>query len=192
MEKMKTTIFFIFSCSLSWCTLFFLSMLFSWRKLRNKIAFFGFFQKSQNMSHGNGSSAFVFQVMGILKPVTVSTDKGLQLSHSPMVGCNSLYGSNIFPYDLFCLAAPSDKITPLWSRWAKWAGCILRRASFFWVEKLGGVGGPGLAVCHMPRAYIFFVNKINVWGFIPCQGCVVVESREGFDHILLHPEENPI
>ena len=30
----------------------------------------------------------------ILKPVTVSTDKGLQLSHSPMVGCNSLYGSN--------------------------------------------------------------------------------------------------
>ena len=47
-----------------------------------------------NMSHGNGSSAFVFQVMGILKPVTVSTDKGLQLSHSHMGGCNSLYGSN--------------------------------------------------------------------------------------------------
>ena len=46
------------------------------------------------MSHGNGSSTFVFQVMGILKPVTVSTDKGLQLSHSPMVGCHSLYGSN--------------------------------------------------------------------------------------------------
>ena len=46
------------------------------------------------MSHGNGSSAFVFQVMGILKPVTVSTDKGLQLSHSPMVGCQSLFGSN--------------------------------------------------------------------------------------------------
>merc|ERR1712208_22047 len=47
-----------------------------------------------NMSHGNGSSTFVFQVTGILKPVTVSTDKGVQLSHSPMVGCNSLYGSN--------------------------------------------------------------------------------------------------
>ena len=47
-----------------------------------------------NMSHGNGSSAFVFQVTGILKPVTVSTDKGLQLSHSPMVGCHSLFGSN--------------------------------------------------------------------------------------------------
>merc|ERR1712105_16768 len=47
-----------------------------------------------NMSHGNGSSAFVFQVMEILKPVTVSTDKGLQLSHSHMVGCNLLYGSN--------------------------------------------------------------------------------------------------
>ena len=48
----------------------------------------------RNMSHGNGSSAFVFQVTGILKPVTVSTDKGLQLSHSHMGGCNSLYGSN--------------------------------------------------------------------------------------------------
>ena len=84
----------VFLCSSSWYTLFFLSMLFSWRKLRNKITFFGFFQKSQNMSHGNGSSTFVFQVMGILKPVMVSTDKGLQLSHSPMVGCHSLYGSN--------------------------------------------------------------------------------------------------
>ena len=58
--------------------------------------FFGFFQKSQNMSHGNGSSAFVFEVMGILKPVTVSTDKGLQFSHSPMVGCHSLFGSNFY------------------------------------------------------------------------------------------------
>merc|ERR1712105_70858 len=47
-----------------------------------------------NMSHRNGSSAFVFQVTEILKPFTVSTDKGLQLSHSPMVGCNSLYRSN--------------------------------------------------------------------------------------------------
>merc|ERR1712148_38233 len=48
----------------------------------------------QNMSHGNGSSAFVFQVTGILKPVTDSTDKILQLSHSHMAGCNSLYGLN--------------------------------------------------------------------------------------------------
>merc|ERR1712074_246959 len=47
-----------------------------------------------NMSHGNGSSAFVFQVTGILKPVMVSTDKGLRLSLSHMVGCKSLYGSN--------------------------------------------------------------------------------------------------
>ena len=31
------------------------------------------------MSHGNGSSAFIFQVTGILKPVTDSTDKMLQL-----------------------------------------------------------------------------------------------------------------
>ena len=47
-----------------------------------------------NMSHGNGSSAFIFQVTGILKPVTDSTDKMLKLSHSNMAGCNSLYGSN--------------------------------------------------------------------------------------------------
>ena len=39
-----------------------------------------------NMSHGNGSSTFVFQVTGILKPVTDSTDKMLQLSHSHMAG----------------------------------------------------------------------------------------------------------
>ena len=47
-----------------------------------------------NMSHGNGSSNFVFQVMGILKPVMDSMDKGLRISHSQMVGCHSLYGSN--------------------------------------------------------------------------------------------------
>ena len=46
------------------------------------------------ISHGNGSSAFIFQVIGFLKPVTGSADKGLQLSHSKMVGCHSLYGSN--------------------------------------------------------------------------------------------------
>ena len=34
-----------------------------------------------NMSHGYGSSAFVFQVMGFLKPVMDSMDKGLWLSH---------------------------------------------------------------------------------------------------------------
>ena len=54
--------------------------------------------------HGNGSSTFVFQVMGILKPVTVSTDTGLQLSHSPMVGCHSLYGSN-FDFRMTYLAS---------------------------------------------------------------------------------------
>ena len=52
-----------------------------------------------NMSHGNGSSTFVFQVMGFLKPVTDSTDKGLRLSHLQMVGCHSLYGSNFY----FCM-----------------------------------------------------------------------------------------
>merc|ERR1712105_438258 len=67
-----------------------------WSKMELKKTFEGFLNVLNvlNMSHGNGSSAFVFQVMGILKPVTVSTDKGLRLSHSHMVGCNSLYGSN--------------------------------------------------------------------------------------------------
>ena len=45
--KMKTAIFFVFPCSLSRCTLFFLSMHFSWRKLQNKIAFFVFSKKSK-------------------------------------------------------------------------------------------------------------------------------------------------
>ena len=63
------------------------------------------------MSHGNGSSAFIFEVIGILKPVTVSTDKGLQLSHSPMVGCNSLYGSNFdFRMTYFASRHPRTKL----------------------------------------------------------------------------------
>ena len=109
---MKTTILLVFSSSSSWYTLFFLLMLFSWRKLQNKIAFFGFFQKFQNMSHGNGSSAFVFQVMGIIKPVTVSTDKGLQLFHSPMVGCHSLFGSN-FDFRMTYFASRHPRTRPV-------------------------------------------------------------------------------
>ena len=41
-------ILFVFPCSSSWCTLFFLSMHFSWRKLRNKIAFFRLFFKKKS------------------------------------------------------------------------------------------------------------------------------------------------
>ena len=44
---MKTTIFFVFSCSLSWCTLFFLSMIFHGENCKTKLSFFGYFQKSQ-------------------------------------------------------------------------------------------------------------------------------------------------
>ena len=68
-----------------------------WSKMELKKTFEGFLNvlNVRNMSHGNGSSAFVFQVTGILKPVTDSTDKMLQLSHSNMVWCHSLYGSNI-------------------------------------------------------------------------------------------------
>ena len=44
-EKSEMAIFFVFSCSSSWCTLFFLSMHFSWRKLWNKITCFDFFEK---------------------------------------------------------------------------------------------------------------------------------------------------
>ena len=39
-------ILFVFPCSLLWCTLFFLSIHFSWRKSRNNIACFDFFEKS--------------------------------------------------------------------------------------------------------------------------------------------------
>ena len=35
------------------------------------------------------------QVTGFLKPVMGSADPGVQLSHSKMIGCHSLYGSNI-------------------------------------------------------------------------------------------------
>ena len=42
------------------------------------------------MSHGNGSSAFIFQVTGILKPVTDSTDKMLKLSYSNMADCKPM------------------------------------------------------------------------------------------------------
>merc|ERR1712020_527113 len=97
MEKMKIIIVFVF-CAFRRGVFCFL---FRWiiihgENCERKSCFFGFFQKSQNMSHGNGSSNFIFQVMGILKPVTVSTDKGLQLSYEPMVGCHSLYGSNFY------------------------------------------------------------------------------------------------
>ena len=47
-----------------------------------------------NMSHGNGSSALVFQVTGFLKPVMGSADPGVRHSHSKMVECHSLYVSN--------------------------------------------------------------------------------------------------
>ena len=47
MEKMNTAICFVLPCSSLWYTLFFLSMLFSWRKLQNKIACFDFFEKGQ-------------------------------------------------------------------------------------------------------------------------------------------------
>ena len=47
-----------------------------------------------NMSHGNDSSALVFQVTGFLKPVTGSADPGVRLSHLKIVGCHSLYGAN--------------------------------------------------------------------------------------------------
>ena len=53
---------------------------------KDPLKFFGV----QNMSHRNGSSTFIFQVMGFLKLVTGSVDKGLRLSHSKMVGCHSL------------------------------------------------------------------------------------------------------
>ena len=52
--------------------------------------------------------------MGILEPVTVSTDKGLQLSHSFMVGCNSLYGSH-FDFRMTYLASPHPRCMVLYN-----------------------------------------------------------------------------
>ena len=42
---LEMTILFVFPCSSSWCTLFFLSKHFSWRKSWNKIVCFDFFEK---------------------------------------------------------------------------------------------------------------------------------------------------
>ena len=95
MEKRKTTIVFIFYALRRGVPCFFCRCIFHGENCETKSPFFGFFQKSQNMSHGNGSSAFVFQVMGIIKPVMVSTDKGLQLFHSQMVGCHLLSWRNL-------------------------------------------------------------------------------------------------
>merc|ERR1711942_286920 len=90
--RLPSSLFFCALCRGVFC--FLCRCIIHGENCERKSRFFGFFQKSQNMSHGNGCNTFVFQVMGILKPRTVSTDKGLQLSHSLMVGCNSLYGSN--------------------------------------------------------------------------------------------------
>ena len=48
----------------------------------------------QNMSHGNGSSAFLSQHRWKFLPVMGSMDPGLRLLHTKMVGCHLLYGSN--------------------------------------------------------------------------------------------------
>ena len=78
---------------------------------RSPIIFFWFLSKKPKKCLMEMALApSFFQVMGILKPITVSTDKGLQLSHSPMVGCNSLYGSN-FDYHRTYFA--------LWHPWTK-------------------------------------------------------------------------
>ena len=57
MEKMKTTIVFIFSCSLSWCILFFVSMDYSWRKLRKPHALVITVLIDCCGTHSNGSPA---------------------------------------------------------------------------------------------------------------------------------------
>merc|ERR1712148_153124 len=76
-------------------------------KNRTKKTFEGFLNVLNvlNMSHRNGSSAFVFQVTGILKLVTVSTDKGLQLSHGRLQ--LTLWVKFGFPYDQFLPSALS-------------------------------------------------------------------------------------
>ena len=99
------------------------------------------------MSHGNGSSTFVFQVMGILKPVTVSIDKGLQLFNSRMVGCHLLSWRNLQKkiafFRLFSRERSETCDTP-------------KGIYFSELKNLGGVGS-GTRRVHMPRAYIFLV-----------------------------------
>ena len=86
--------------------------------------------------------------MGILKPVIVSTDKGLQLFHSRMVGCHLLSWRNLQKKIAFFGFFSSERSET----------CDTPKGIYFSeLKNLGG--GPGLAVCHMPCAYIFLVVK---------------------------------
>ena len=48
----------------------------------------------QNMSHGNGSSTLVSQLIWKWLTVYYSMDPGQHFLHKKLVGCHSLYGSN--------------------------------------------------------------------------------------------------
>merc|ERR1712002_828959 len=65
---MKTTIVFVFfMLFVVVYFVFFCRCIFHGENCKTKSPFFGFFQKSQNMSHGNGSSTFVFLSYGDFK-----------------------------------------------------------------------------------------------------------------------------
>ena len=58
----------------------------------------------QYMPHGNCCTAFVSQHIGKWFTVHGSVDPGQQLSHTKLVGCHSLYGSNFnFQRQIFIL-----------------------------------------------------------------------------------------
>ena len=95
--------------------------------------------------------------MGILKPVMVSTDKGLQLFHSQMVGCHLLSWRNLQKkiafFRLFSREQSETCDTP-------------KGIYFSELKNLGG--GSGTRHVHMPRAYIFLV--VFTFVGIPCVG----------------------
>ena len=85
--------------------------------------------------------------MGILKPVMVSTDKGLQLFHSRMVGCHLLSWRNLQKKIAFFRLFSSERSET----------CDTPKGIYFSeLKNLGGVGS-GTRRVHMPRAYIFLV-----------------------------------
>ena len=122
------------------------------------------------MSHGNGSSAFVFQVTGILKPVTISTDKGLRLSHSFMVGCNSLYRSN-FDFNFFVLKITSPTSDVI-SRYLEakydyeYYIFLCKRVIRFYTKKLSSIRSKLKAWRRFSWLYIFWRKKNECFYFV--------------------------
>ena len=75
-------ILFVFPCYSSWCTLFFLSKHFSWRKSRNKITCFDFFEKSRKRR-------FCFAIFSMKNASTEKTKYTTTKSMEKRIKCTS-------------------------------------------------------------------------------------------------------